>query len=81
MKTKLAVMFALLALVPFALAACGGDDDDDDAATEPTTTEETDTGDERGRGRIHRLVHREPRRRAGLRGGLGEATAGTVTSS
>ena len=48
MKTKLAVTFALLALVPFGLAACGGDDDDDDAATETTTTEETDTGGDEG---------------------------------
>ncbi len=40
-------MFALLALVPFALAACG-DDDDDEAATEATTTEETDTGGDAG---------------------------------
>ena len=47
MKTKLAVMFVLLALVPFALAACG-DDDDDEATTEATTTEETDTGGDAG---------------------------------
>ena len=38
MKTKLAVLFALLALVPFAAAACGDDDDD----------EATDTGDDSG---------------------------------
>ena len=41
-------MFALLALVPFALAACGDDDDDDEATTEATTTEETDTGGDAG---------------------------------
>ena len=41
---KLAVLFALFALLPFALAACGGDDDE---TTEETTetTEETATTD------------------------------------
>lgn len=36
---KLAVLFALFALVPFTLAACG--DDDDETTAEETTTEET----------------------------------------
>ena len=37
---KLTVLFALLALVPFTLAACG-DDDEDEGTTAETTTEET----------------------------------------
>ena len=73
MKTKLAVMFALLALVPFAVAACGDDDDDDDI------------GDLRRRPRRPRpatatpaaaastvVVHGRPRRQPRLRGGLGD---------
>jgi plastocyanin len=49
LKTKLAVLIALIALVPFAVAACG-DDDDDDSSDEPATTEatETDTGGDTG---------------------------------
>jgi plastocyanin len=52
MKTKLAVLFALLALVPFAVAACGDDDDEPaDETTAATTTEETtDTGGGTGGG-------------------------------
>ena len=50
MKTKLAVMIALLALVPFAVAACGDDDDDDAGTTEAATTETTDTGGDTGAG-------------------------------
>jgi plastocyanin len=40
---KLAVLFALCALLPFALAACGGDDETTADTTEATTTE-ADTG-------------------------------------
>jgi len=44
---KLAVLFALFALLPFALAACGGDDDETTAetteTTEETATTETET--------------------------------------
>ncbi len=53
---KLAVLFALLALAPFAFAACGGDDDEDTTeaeTTEETTTEDTteaDTGGDAGGG-------------------------------
>jgi plastocyanin len=36
---KLAVLFALFALLPFALAACGDDDETTADTTEPTTTE------------------------------------------
>lgn len=42
MKTKLAVLVALLALAPVALAACGGDDDEEPTDEPPTTTEPTD---------------------------------------
>ena len=52
MKTKLAMLFALLALAALGVAACG-DDDDDEPADEPaaTTTEETtDTGGGTGGG-------------------------------
>lgn len=41
MKTKVALLVALLALAPAALAACGGDDDED-TTDEPTTTAPTD---------------------------------------
>jgi plastocyanin len=43
---KLTVLFALLALAPFAFAACGGDDDEDTGAEETTeeTTTEADSG-------------------------------------
>ena len=47
---KLAVLFALFALVPFTLAACG---DDDETTTEETTAEETtatETGADTGGG-------------------------------
>jgi plastocyanin len=53
LKTKLAVLFALLVLAPFAVAACGDDDDDDtDApateATEPSGDDADTGGDEGG---------------------------------
>ena len=35
---KLAVLLSLLALVPFAIAACGGDDDEEAADTAPEAT-------------------------------------------
>jgi uncharacterized cupredoxin-like copper-binding protein len=41
---KFAVLFALLALVPFSLAACGGDDDEESSTAESTAEESTDTG-------------------------------------
>ena len=49
MKTKLAVLLALLALVPFALAACG-DDDDEGSTDEAATTVPEDTGGDTGGG-------------------------------
>jgi plastocyanin len=47
---KLVLLFALLALVPFSLAACGGDDDESTSAdtTEETTSTEADTGGDTG---------------------------------
>jgi plastocyanin len=39
---KLVLALALLALAPFALAACGGDDDEESADTAATTEETTD---------------------------------------
>lgn len=42
---KLTVLFALLALVPFTLAACGDDDEDEGTTAETTTEETTDAGD------------------------------------
>lgn len=79
MKTKLAVTFALLALVPFALAACG-DDDDDDAATEPTTTEETDTGgDDAGGAGSTVSFTANPDGDLAFEEDSAEATAGAVT--
>ena len=52
MKTKLAVLLALLALVPFAVTACGDDDEEpaDEAAT--TTEETTDTDDAAAGGEV-----------------------------
>ncbi|MGI9020291.1 MAG: plastocyanin/azurin family copper-binding protein [Solirubrobacterales bacterium] len=49
---KLAVLFALLALIPFAFAACG---DDEEESTSAETTEETtaeDTGGDTGGGAV-----------------------------
>jgi uncharacterized cupredoxin-like copper-binding protein len=78
-KTKLAVMFSLLALVPFALAACG-DDDDDDAATEPTTTEETDTGGDAAGGAGSTVSFTaNPDGELAFEEDSAEATAGAVT--
>lgn len=42
---KLVTALSLLALVPFALAACGGDDDEEPAAPAPTEQEPADGGD------------------------------------
>jgi len=78
-KTKLAVTFALLALVPFGLAACGGDDDDDDAATETTTTEETDTGGEEGGAGSTVSFTANPDGELAFEEDSAEATAGAVT--
>jgi|SRR5687768_5634872 plastocyanin len=51
MKTKLAMVFALLALAAFGVAACGDDDDEPADETAATTTEETtDTGGGTGGG-------------------------------
>ena len=50
---KLTVLFALFALVPFALAACGDDDDDETTAqqtTETTTDADTDADADAGGG-------------------------------
>ena len=41
---KLTVLFALFALVPFALAACGDDDDETTAEQTTETTTEADNG-------------------------------------
>ena len=46
---KLVLLFALLALVPFSLAACGGDDETTSSSTaEETTSTEADTGGDTG---------------------------------
>jgi plastocyanin len=47
---KLAVLFALLALVPFALAACGDDDEGDTSAETTEETTEADAGGDAGGG-------------------------------
>ncbi len=52
---KLAVLFALVALVPFTLAACGGDDDETTSAettTEETTEADTETEADAGGGTV-----------------------------
>jgi plastocyanin len=41
---KLAILFALFALVPFAFAACGGDDDEDETTAETTEATTTEAG-------------------------------------
>ena len=46
MKTKFAVLIALLALAPFGLAACGDDDDEGGDTTEAATTTEEPTTEE-----------------------------------
>jgi plastocyanin len=81
MKTKLAMLFALLALAAFGVAACG--DDDDEPAEEPaaTTTEETtDTGDGTGGGETVE-VSADPGGDLAYEQDSLTASAGTVTVS
>jgi plastocyanin len=77
-KTKLAVLIALLALVPFTVAACGDDDDDDEAATEAATTETTDTGGGTGGGSTVSFTA-DPGGALAFEEDSATASAGTVT--
>jgi plastocyanin len=77
-KTKLAILLALLAVVPFGLAACGDDDDDDDAATEAATTETTDTGGATGGGSTVSFTA-DPGGALAFEEDSAAASAGTVT--
>jgi plastocyanin len=79
-KTRLAVLFALLALVPFAVAACG-DDDDDDTSEPAATTEATETGDDTGGGGGGSTVSftADPGGSLAFEEESATATAGTVT--
>jgi plastocyanin len=77
-KTKLALLFALLVLVPFAVAACG-DDDDDEETTEAATTETTDTGGDTGGGGSTVSFTADPGGSLAFEEDSAEATAGTVT--
>ena len=79
MKTKLALLFALLALVPFAVAACGDDDDDDDSADTEATTEATDTGGGDTGGASTVAFTADPSGALAFEEDSAEATAGTVT--
>ena len=78
MKTKLAVLFALLALVPFAVAACG-DDDDEEPTTEAETTETTDTGGGTGGGGSTVSFTADPSGELAFEESSAEASAGPVT--
>jgi len=78
LKTKLALLFALVALVPFAVAACGDDDDDDSADTE-ATTEATDTGGGDTGGASTVSFTADPSGALAFEEDSAEATAGTVT--
>jgi plastocyanin len=80
-KTKLAVLFALLALVPFAVAACGDDDDDDTAEPTATTeaTETTDGGETGGGGGSAVSFTADPDGALAFEEDSATATAGTVT--
>jgi plastocyanin len=77
-KTKFAVTLALLALVPFALAACG-DDDDDDTSDAPATTEEETTGDAGGGGGSTVSFTANPDGELAYEEDSATASAGTVT--
>jgi uncharacterized cupredoxin-like copper-binding protein len=77
-KTKLAVLLALLALVPFGIAACGGDDDDDAMTDAATTTEPADTGGGGGGGSTVELSA-DPSGSLAYEQDSAEATAGAVT--
>ena len=80
MKTKLAVLFALLALAPFAVAACG-DDDEEPAEEAATTTEETtDTDGAAAGGEVVEFTA-DPTGELAYEQDSAEATAGTVTIS
>ena len=78
MKTKLAVLFALLALVPFALAACG-DDDDEEPTTQAETTETTETDGGTGGGASTVSFTADPTGELAFEESSAEASAGTVT--
>jgi plastocyanin len=80
-KTRFAVLLALLALVPFGVAACG-DDDDDEATDEPTTTEETTdtgTGSDGGGGGSTVSFTANPDGELAFEEDSASATAGSVT--
>jgi plastocyanin len=78
-KTKLAVLFALFALVPFAVAACG-DDDDDDTSEPAATTEATETGGDTGGGGGSTVSFTaDPGGSLAFEEDSATATAGTVT--
>jgi plastocyanin len=78
LKTKLALLFSLLALVPFAVAACGDDDDVDSADTE-ATTEATDTGGRDTGGASTVAFTADPGGSLAFEEDSATATAGTVT--
>jgi uncharacterized cupredoxin-like copper-binding protein len=77
-KTKLALLVALLALVPFGVAACGDDDDDDAATTEAETTEPADSGGEEGGGSTVSFTA-DPDGELAFEESSAEASAGAVT--
>jgi plastocyanin len=80
-KTKLALLLALLALVPFAVAACGDDDDDEETTDEAATTETTtEAGDDSAGGASSTVSFTaNPDGELAFEEDSATATAGTVT--
>jgi plastocyanin len=78
-KTRLAVLTAVLALVPFGLAACGDDDDEGGDSTEAATTTEETTTDTGGGGGETVEVSADPGGSLAFEQDSLTATAGEVT--
>jgi len=79
MSKRLVVFFCLMALVPFALAACGGDDDDSSDDTAATTEATTDTGGDTGGGGGTVEVSADPSGNLAFEQDSVSAPAGSVT--
>jgi plastocyanin len=73
------VFLCLMALVPFALAACGGDDDDDGGETTAATEETTDTGGDTGGSGGTVDISADPSGELAFEQDSAEASAGAVT--
>ena len=79
MTKRLVVFLCLMALAPFALAACGDDDDGGDESAATTTEETTDTGGDTGGGGGTVDISADPSGEIAYEQDSVSAPAGTVT--